>query len=92
MTLGRDDVACLAVVPKRMKTVRTGDLLEIQVRDPRSGLLVQVCDAAGKPLAQRSPGAKKTLELNLKQVSPGGAKPVCVKLMNGPRMLDLARL
>lgn len=86
LTLARDDVACLAVLPQRLAATRTGNLVEVRLRDPRPGLVLRVCDAAGKTLAERPPADGSTA-FNLKEIAGG---PVCVKLLDGPRLVDLA--
>jgi hypothetical protein len=90
LTLARDDVACLAVVPQRLSLSRTGNLLEIKLRDPRADLLLRVCDATGKSLVERSPTANGPVALNLTEIA--GGMPACVKLLDGPRLIDLAPL
>jgi hypothetical protein len=90
VTLARDDVACLAVLPQRLSLTRTGTLLEVKLREPRPGLMLRVCDATGKTLAERAPAASGPTALNLKEIQ--GGKPVCVKLFEGARMVDLAGL
>lgn len=92
LTLARDDVACLAVLPRRMRLARTGDLLNVQVSAPSPGLVVRLCDAAGASLAERPVDAQGAAALNVKNVSRAGAEPVCLKLLSGPTLTDLIGL
>jgi hypothetical protein len=90
LTLARDDVACLAVLPQRLTVTRAGTLVEVNLRDPRPGLTLRVCDAAGKTLVERAPAARGATAFNLKEIQ--GAAPACVKLLAGPKLVDLASL
>jgi hypothetical protein len=87
LTLARDDVACLAVLPQRLTVTRTGNLVEVKLREPRPGLVLRICDATGQALGERSLGPDGTTAFNVKEI--GGA-PAYVKLLDGTRLVDLA--
>jgi len=84
----RDDVACLVRVPARLGVKRSGNLLEATVRDVAKGWQLRVCDAEGEPLATR-PVAEGATKLNLAELAPKARPVVCIKLLDGPRLVDV---
>jgi hypothetical protein len=89
--LERDDVACLARLPARLQVQRSGDPLEVTVRQPSPGWQVVVCDGQGDRLLAQPVGSG-SLHLNLAQLATGGKKPVGLKLLDGSRLIDMTTL
>ncbi|MEN6497171.1 MAG: DUF6259 domain-containing protein [Thermoguttaceae bacterium] len=86
--LERDNVACLVKLPIRMTVKRAGNVVDVTVRDPNPAWQVTLCDADGQPLVSR-PAGNGSVQLNLAE-QPKGAKPaVCVKLLDGKRLVDV---
>ena len=85
--LARQDVACVACLPERIQMKRVGPDREVRVSTPPKGARLVVCDKDGKPLTEcavdSEPIALRPSEM------PRGAAPLCVKLFDGPRLLDL---
>ncbi len=80
--LDRDDVACVAVLPRVLQASMKG---EVRLRDRQGGTLV-LADAKGQPLLkQEVTGA--AAQLNLREL-PEGAKPTCLKLLRSGQMVD----
>lgn len=87
--LPRDEAICLLRVPGRLGVKRSGESLEIAVTKPAKACRVAVCDALGQTLVAR-PVEAEPVRLNLSDLPARSAKPACVKLLDGGRLLDAA--
>jgi hypothetical protein len=86
----RDDVACLARLPKRLAVAMRGDALEVSVKLLTRGCRLVVSNLKGDELLSQ-PGDDGPNRLDLSNL-PADSKPSCVKLMRGPQTLDIAEL
>jgi len=86
--LPRDEAACLIRLPARLGVKRSGPSLEIAVHEPARTWRVVVCDAQGQTLATR-PANSEALRLNLTELPAKSTGPASVKLLDGPRLIDV---
>jgi hypothetical protein len=86
--LARDDVTCLAVLPKRISVTRTDDTIEAAIRSAAAGWTVSLCDAAGLRTVS-APVANGSARFNLGEIPEGTPAPSCVKLHDGRRLIDM---
>jgi hypothetical protein len=85
--LERDDVACVAVLPKSIEASRNGNALQISLKTAGNGTRLVVSDVTGKELlGQNAKPGTQTLDLS------GLEKPVCVKLLRDGQLVDAAAL
>lgn len=85
--LDREDVTCLARLPRRLTARRNGDLVEVTCEKGRAWQL-QVCDRDGVPFVSR-PLADGAATLNLAEINARGRKANCLKLTDGARLADV---
>ncbi|HUT89048.1 MAG TPA: DUF6259 domain-containing protein [Thermoguttaceae bacterium] len=88
MFLPREEVACLAVLPRRISVARDGDRLNVEVSGRVEDCRVNLCDASGKVLAS-APVEDDRAAIVLDR--PAG-EPACVKLCRNNLLLDVAAL
>jgi hypothetical protein len=86
--LARDDVTCLAVLPKRISVTRAGDAIETTIRGAAAGQTVNLCDAAGQPIVT-APAANNSARFALSELPAGSPSPSCVKLYENGRLVDM---
>ncbi|MHB8995282.1 MAG: hypothetical protein ACYC63_08550 [Armatimonadota bacterium] len=85
--LERDDVACVAVLPKVIETARNGNALQVTLKTAGQGTRLVVTDLTGKELhGQSAKAGAQTLDLS------GLEKPACVKLLRDGQLVDAAAL
>lgn len=89
--LQRDDVGCLARLPQRLSAQRSGSLVEIAVRDAQPGWQVALCDAEGQAMLTR-PIERSSARLSLADVAKDAKPAVCLKLLDGKRLVDILAL
>jgi len=83
--LPRDDVACIAVLPRELSVARDGDRLTVTMQPQKQETSLAICDLAGETLlSQGVTDGEVTTDLT--QVE---GEPACVKLLAGGRMLDM---
>ncbi len=87
--LAQGDVGCLVRLPKRLTVERTGDAVKIAAAGVQSDWQIAICDADGQSLASKSAGP--ITEFGLGGLSQE-VKPVCVKLLAGSQLIDIAAL
>jgi hypothetical protein len=90
--LPRDEVACLARLPKRLSVARTEESLKVTVRgvaQERPACTVTLCDGQGQALLSAAV-ALGAARLDLSELPQGGPPPACVKLCAGARLVDAA--
>jgi hypothetical protein len=88
--LARNEVACVARLPRRLEATRSGSALLVTVRPTAAGCVLAVCDADGKRLLSADArGAQTRLDLSSLK---SDAKPVCVKLLKGRYVVDAAEI
>jgi hypothetical protein len=88
--LARQDVACLACLPRRLSVVRNGDVLTVAVSPRNPRWQIALCGEDGKPLTAQ-PASEAPLAIPLSGL-PKGVAAACVKLLDGPRMVDVCGL
>jgi len=86
--LARDDVTCLAVLPRRISIAREGDRLTVEVSDPVDQGRVNLCDTSGGVLAS---AVVKDRRATL-AIDASAGKPACVKLCRDGLLLDIVPL
>ena len=84
--LPRDDVACLAVLPRKLAVTTAGDRLEVRADGADADSRVALCDRDGKPIASAALTDGKA-ELPL---GAADSQRACVKLYRADRLLDAA--
>lgn len=85
--LGRDDVACVAVLPKLIAAAKQRQNLQVTLKAAQEGDRLIVADVTGKQLlAQDARGGQQTLDVSKLE------KPACVKLLRGGQLLDAAQM
>lgn len=82
--LARDDVACLAILPRRLSVSAAGDRLQIRVVDATTDSRVVLCDHEGKEIAS-SPLIDGQAEIPR---GPASRQQGCIKLLEGGRLVD----
>ncbi len=88
--LGRDDVGCIAQLQRRLGVAREGDALSVRVAGEVAGLTLSVADVDGNELlAQAATAGANTLDLAQMEE---GASPMCVKLLQGKALVDVAEV
>ena len=88
LKLRRDQVGCIARLPKRLTVSRDLDRLVVRVAGPADGMTVALCAAAGARLQER-PAAPEVV-LTLPTSATAGGQPACVKLMGAKYLVDAA--
>ena len=88
--LPRDEVACLVKLPERLSVTRSRATLQVAAKLllPPGNYRLVVCDLQGQELLSQDAKAKQNT-IDLSKLPPE-AKPACVKLMQGTRLLDIA--
>ncbi|MCC6445594.1 MAG: hypothetical protein IT210_19325 [Armatimonadetes bacterium] len=86
--LPRDEVVCLARLPKRLSAARSGDRLQARLKSGEG--LLAVCDPDGAALLSRKAKTGQNT-MDLSRLS-AGAKPACLKLLIGGQLADAAEL
>ncbi len=88
--LGRDDVACIAQLQRRLSVTRDGNALSVTVAGEAAGMTLSVADInGGELLAQEAKTGVNTLDL---AQMAAGASPMCVKLLRGKTLVDVAEV
>jgi len=82
--LPRDDVACLAVLPRKLTVVAAGDRLQIRTSGADADSRVAVCGRDGGEIASR-PLTDGQAEIRL---GPAQGQGLCVKLYRGGQLED----
>lgn len=83
--LERDDVACVALLPRLLQIKPDG---KVEIRDGKGGRLVVVNEKGENALTQNVTG--KGGVLNLSKL-PANTKPTCIKLLRGGQMVDVVQ-
>ena len=83
----RDAVACIAVLPKALSVTRDGAKLVVATSVPTQGCRLVVCGADSKELVSYVLIGART-EVSV----PPGKAPVCVKLLKGRDLVDVAEV
>jgi len=90
--LARDDVACLARLPAVLAVKRVAtNVIEAGVAGPGKAWRVALCAADGESLLG-SPVTEGTVRLNIEKLPKDAGVPVCVKLLDGRRLVDVVAL
>jgi hypothetical protein len=85
--LERNDIACVAVLPKVIEMSRNANALQVSLKSAGNGTRLVVSDITGKELlGQTAKAGTQTLDLS------GLEKPACVKLLRGGQLVDAAAL
>jgi len=87
--LARDDVTCLALLPKRLSVNRTEDAIEVTVRGAAAGRTVNLCDAEGQAVLT-APVIGGTARFAPAALPAGSPPPSCVRLHVDGRLVDAA--
>jgi hypothetical protein len=87
--LARDDVTCLAVLPRRISVARTDDAVEVTVRGATAGWTVRLCGAAGQAIVSL-PVVNGSARFEPAEIPESSPAPSCVKLYDGWRLVDAA--
>ena len=88
--LDRDDVACVAKLPRRLSVSREGDSLTVTVSGEADGGRLVLSDANGETLLEQAVNTRVNM-LDLRQIKDAKT-PVCVKLLSGRDLVDVAGL
>lgn len=88
--LARDDVACVAKLPRRLSVSREGDALTVTVAGDADGYRLVVSDASGEALLEQVATAGANA-LDLSRIEDGKL-PACVKLLRGRDLVDVAQV
>ena len=84
--LPRDEVACLAVLPRKLAVATPGNRLEVRAYGADADSRVALCDRDGKEIASVPlTGGKAEVPLG-----PAAGQRACVKLYRAGRLLDAA--
>jgi len=89
--LARDETVSLLRLPRRLGVKRAGEILEVSAAEAGTARQVAVCDRQGQPLVTR-PVQAGPIPFKLTDLPAGSATPVCVKLLDGARLVDVAAL
>lgn len=85
--LERDDIACVAVLPKLIAAAKQGQSLQVTLKVAQKGDRLVVSDVTGKGLlAQDAKTGLQALDLT------GLLKPVCVKLLRSGQLVDAVQM
>lgn len=87
--LRRDEVACIARLPKLLIVAREGEALKVTVAGETEGMTVALAAADGQRLLEVPAASQVTL--GLAEGSEGPA-PACVKLLGEKYLVDAAAL
>jgi hypothetical protein len=88
--LERDDVACIAVLPRKLDVKREGAALTVQVaaglKEPR----LEVCDMAGDSLLMIAAREGRN-RVDLSAIE-GDKQPACLRLLDGTQLVDVVEV
>jgi len=88
--LPRDEILCVAQLPRLLRLSRAGSNLVVVADNPPQAAQLSVCAADGKRLAtQPARAGRNSFDL---AALPGDARPVCVKLLVGRDLRDAAEI
>ncbi|HOS92724.1 MAG TPA: DUF6259 domain-containing protein, partial [Armatimonadota bacterium] len=87
--LARDDVMAVIVLPRQLDVAVTGDVVTVRSTAAGPGTRIVVSDADGNELVPSATGS--TARFSLAALRAAGA-PQCVKLLQGPELVDAAEL
>lgn len=85
----RDEVLCVAWLPKRLKAASQGRRLKVEIAQETTRGQIVLCGAEGKRLLDVP--AKQPMEIDLGEL-PDGQRPVCVKLLSQGQLVDCVGL
>ncbi len=85
--LPRDDVACIALLPRRLTVTHEGNALGVEVKGDVDGARLVVCDGAGGELISHQPTTGPN-RIDLSRL-PGDARVGNVKLVRGGQLIDM---
>lgn len=88
--LERDEMACLAILPQRLDLQRSAGALNVSLKTAGAQWTLALCDGDANQLASQPARAGEN-RISLTSL-PERARPVCLKLMQGSRMIDLAAI
>lgn len=88
--LPRDEVACFIRLPKRLAVERSDKAVKVTVVDAQSDWHVSLCDREGNRLATSPVGAGGASFARAEL--PQDTGPLCIELLSGEEMLDIAAL
>lgn len=88
--LARDESTCLARLPARLTVKRSGDVLGVTADQIKDGQQIRVCDLEGQTLTALP--AAGSVRLDLAKLDAKTKPAACVKLMDGPRLIDVVSL
>ena len=83
--LSREDVTCLAVLPRRISVVREGDRLNVEVNGRVEDSRVSLCDRVGNVIGSAAVEDRRAALA----IDESTGKPACVKLCRNDLLLDV---
>ncbi len=90
--LARDESTCLARLRSRLAVKRSGSRVEVTAGTVQPGWRIRVCNAQGETLLETPAALAGPTKLDLAPLGDKSRQAVCVKLLDGTRLLDATSL